>query len=188
MFTKKSGIQSGLTLCRFLIAIVLPKPIARPLLALESKYNLLPWQPSIGLHITLVSPFSTEETIEKMTTRLTPVAIKTKPFAVKVKGFGRFDNAASIFYAQVVSSASLTKLADNAMAAVADLRPPRSYPKFTPHITLAAPANRTTIDQYFTKSTSDAPHLSFTCHHFSLLLLDKQIQQWNIISNFNFTL
>lgn len=175
-----------MSLQRFLIAITIPKQTAHPLLTLQSKHNLPPWEPKIDLHITLVSPFSTSETVKALAVRLASIAGKTKPFTISVHGFGRFDNAESIFYAKVTPNSELTKLADNTLKAVIDLRRPRSHQQFTPHITLAAPTNRSTIDQYFAQSTLDTPQLSFLCNHFSLLLLDERGRRWHILKKFLF--
>lgn len=132
MLTKKRSIRSGLPPHRFAVAIVLPKLTARPLLALQSKHNLPPWQPKIDLHITLSSPFSTSETVKALAARLASVACKTKPFTINIHGFGRFDNAESIFYAKVTPHAKLTKLADHIMSALQELRPPRFPPPLHP--------------------------------------------------------
>lgn len=185
MLMSKEETQPATT-PRYVVAIMLPKPAALPLLAIQSKHHLPPWQPKIDLHITLVSPFSASATIETIRTRLAPVAAKTKPFRIKINGFGRFDNAQSIFYAKVTPNAKLIKLAKNTLKAVTDLREPRIHQQFTPHITLAAPADRAIVDRYFTQSIPNTPQLSFTCNTFSLLLLDEKSRQWDIVDNFIF--
>lgn len=113
------------------------------------------------------------------------VIASRRPFDIEIEGFGRFDNEDSIFYAHIKPSVHLTELADDILAAVSDLRGPRSR-TFIPHATLATPTSLTVVNEYFRQTISDIPHLSFQCENFSLLLLDEQAHEWKVIHTFSF--
>ena len=170
---------------RIAFAIMLPRHIATLLHAIQQKNNLPLWQPKIDLHITLVSPFTTSETIGLLRHRMMPIKIRRKPFRVVIACFGRFDNEESIFYAAVKPSVSLTTLADDVLTAVIDLHRPRTRP-FIPHVTLAAPASRITVNRYLKQTQKDIPYLIFTCDRFSMLKFDEKLCKWNITHTFKF--
>lgn len=171
---------------RFAAAIVLPDTPRRALENLQARHHLPPWEPSIPLHITLVSPFTTHATTNELAARWLPVVTGREPFPVNIQGFGRFDNEHSVFFATVSPSGALLSLADDALGAVSGLRALRNRP-FVPHITLAALASREAVDGYFRSTEADAPRLSFMCDRFALLELDERSRRWDVMQEFPFT-
>jgi 2'-5' RNA ligase len=181
-----SSLTQDIPVRRFAAALVLPDEPTQILTAIAIRHRLPQWEPRIPLHITLTPPFTTHTTAEELEARWQVVAGGRTPFQVMLDGFGRFDNAESVFFVRVVENPELTRLASETLATVADLRIPRGH-HFTPHVTLAASAPRQTIDEYVARTAADTPHLSFTCDRFSLLELDQNARQWDVVYTFIFT-
>lgn len=171
---------------RYFVAILPPKNITNRLYTLQDHYNLPPWEPSIGLHITLVSPFMTNQPTEDLISRLAPLIINRPPFEIKLSGLGRFDNEQSVIFIPIQSSSPLTALSEDAQLVLKDLRQQHSHP-FRPHLTLANQASRSIVDEYIQHLAGIDPQEHFWCNRFMLLLLDEEARRWNVIHEFIFT-
>jgi len=171
---------------RTAVAILIPEPIAGRLTELQHTYDLPPWEPRIPLHITLVTPFTTQETIEMLTKRIAPVVTHRAPFVIELGDLSRFDNEESVIFSSVTSTDMLTTLADTVLATVLDLHLPRSRP-FIPHVTIANKAPREIVNGYFERLANIHVNERFFCDRFALLHLDEQNQQWYVTQEFPFT-
>lgn len=167
-------------------AVMIPEQYAQELVLLQKAHNLPPWQPSIHLHITIVSPFTTHESIETLAQLWKPIAERQK-FDIRVDGFDRFDdNGMSVFFAHVDQNKPLAQLSDDALRAVSNLRLKRSH-QFIPHISLAMRTESSVVDKYVQDCKKNAPKFTFICDRFSLLLLNEGAQRWDVVREFIFT-
>lgn len=175
-----------LPLHHYFVAIIPPSDIVDRLSALQHRYNLPPWEPSVKLHITLVPPLTTHQPADGLIARLAPLIINRQPFEIELDGLGRFDNEQSVIFTIVKPNSPLTTLADNARKVLQNLHQPYARP-FNPHLTLANQAPQQVIDEYFQRLAGIAPRERFWCDRFMLLLLDEELRRWNIIREFIFT-
>jgi len=164
---------------RVLLAVVLPEPLQSTLRSFQAHHRLPPWTPAIPLHITLVEPFDTTDTIEELSERLKRVP--GHPFSIRLDGLGRFDNKESVIFAHVVASEALTALAQAARTSLGELVGPPSRP-YVPHMTLADSTTRENVDEYLRRLQGESLDYALTCDRFALL--QKDADHWDVVAEF----
>ena len=167
------------------VAIMIPDPPAGELRRIQKDCNLPPWQPSFDLHITLIPPFNTRTSHEELLAALDRAVLRS-PFSVRITGVDRFDNAESVIYARIWRTDMLRRLYDDLAVATTTFRG-ATRRDFIPHVTLANPASRQTVDGYMKCTAGKVGEYDFICDRFTLLRLDEQARVWKPVHEFPFT-
>lgn len=124
---------------RLFAALAVPDPVAIALRALQDEMPGAHWRPRENLHLTLRFYGEVQEPVAAdIDETLQQIALRTRDFAIQIKGVGAFGGAEPhALIAKVEPSPPLEKLAADCERAARRLGLKAETRKFTPHITLA---------------------------------------------------
>ncbi len=171
---------------RYLVAIMLRGPVVGEIEALRTEYRIPAWEPKIGLHVTLVRPFSSGLRVPELAKSIRTIALAHRPFHLSFSGFGRFDNKQSVLYARVIPERGLVNLQEDLVRTMGDILPPSDYP-FTPHASISDETSSQQVDDYQQRLGNRLLHGTMLCDRFALLLKDEAAREWNVTSEFRLT-